>query len=142
MQERPGIFEKENKNMNISITHIAIYAKDIEAMRDFYVKYFGAKSNEKYVNTKGFSSYFLTFDSGARLEIMAHEELEHREVMDRVNGISHIAFSVGSRENVISLTERIAEDGYKVYSQPRQTGDGYFESCIADLEGNRIEITQ
>ncbi len=128
--------------MNISITHIAIYAKDIEAMRDFYIKYFEAKSNEKYVNAKGFSSYFLTFDSGARLEIMAHEELENRQVMNIVNGIHHIAFSVGSREEVITLTERIASDGYEVYSQPRQTGDGYFESCIADTEGNRIEITE
>ncbi len=128
--------------MNISITHIAIYAKDIDKMRDFYIKYFGAKSNEKYVNAKGFSSYFLTFDSGARLEIMAHEELEHRKVMNIVNGIHHIAFSVGSREEVIALTERIAGDGYEVYSQPRQTGDGYFESCIADSEGNRIEITE
>lgn len=128
--------------MNIAITHIAIYATDLEKTKDFYIKYFGAGCNRKYVNDKGFSSYFLTFDHGVRLEIMAHELLEYREPKDKVNGISHIAFSVGSRENVISLTESIVSDGYRLLSAPRETGDGYFESCISDPDGNRIEITE
>lgn len=128
--------------MNISITHVAMYANDLETTKEFYVKYFGASSNQKYINDEGFSSYFLSFNSGARLEVMAHESLEYRKPKDKVNGISHIAFSVGNRENVISLTERIMGDGYELYSPPRVTGDGYFESCIADPDGNRIEITE
>ena len=114
----------------------------MERLRNFYEKYFGAISNEKYMNDKGFSSYFLTLGSDVRLEIMSHRELEVREVLDKVNGISHIAVSVGSQEEVVALTERIVADGYKLYSPPRKTGDGYFESVIADPDGNRIEITE
>lgn len=128
--------------MNIKITHVAVYTTDLERSRDYYVKYFGGKSNSMYKNTKGFSSYFLTFDGGASLEIMHHTELEQRPVMDKVNGWSHIAFSVGDRETVRKLTEKIVLDGYELYSPPRVTGDGYFESCVADPDGNRVEITK
>lgn len=128
--------------MNIKITHVAVYTTDLERSRDYYVKYFGGKSNSMYKNTKGFSSYFLTFDGGASLEIMHHTELEQRPVMDKVNGWSHIAFSVGDSETVRKLTEKIVLDGYELYSPPRVTGDGYFESCVADPDGNRVEITE
>ncbi len=127
--------------MKVRIEHVALYVKDIEEVKSFYVKYFGAKSNGLYQNEEGFSSYFLTFDTGARLEIMAHTLLEHREVKELVNGFNHLAFSVGSKEEVLRLTQEIVKDGHKLLSSPRDTGDGYFESCIADPEGNRIEIT-
>lgn len=127
--------------MSIAITHIGVYVKDLEITRKFYETYLGAKSNQKYVNSKGFSSYFLTFDSGARLELMANVALEHREPMEMVNGWSHLAFSVGTEEEVLELTRRIEEAGYQIYSAPRHTGDGYFESCVADPDGNRVEIT-
>jgi len=127
--------------LNVSIEHIAIYSPDLERLRAFYQKYFNAKSNEKYHNLSGFSSYFLTFDSGARLELMSHTELISTEVVEKTNGISHIAFSVGDRDEVITLTKRIVDDGYTLLSPPRETGDGYFESCIADPDGNRVEIT-
>lgn len=128
--------------MNVKVTHIGIYTNDLERMREFYEKYFDAVSNEKYVNSKGFSSYFLTLGSDVRLEIMTHTQLEYREVIDKVNGISHIAFSVGSKENVIALTERLVADGYRLNSPPRITGDGYFESNVADPDGNALEITE
>ena len=55
----------------MKIEHIAIWTKEIEMLRGFYEKYFDAQSNDKYTNPKkGFSSYFLSFDSGARIEIM------------------------------------------------------------------------
>ena len=126
--------------MNVSITHVAIYTMDLERMKMFYQKYFNAESNAKYENSKGFSSYFLTFSQGVKLEIMAHKELEYREVVDKVTGINHIAFSVGSMDEVVALTGRITDDGYMLLSPPRNTGDGFFESCIADPDGNRIEI--
>ncbi len=127
--------------MKSYITHVALYVKDIERARAFYVKYFDGKSNDKYINSKGFQSYFITFSSGARMEIMAHNELVLRENMDKVNGWSHIAFSVGSEENVRILTEKIVADGYELLSPVRRTGDGYYESCVSDPEGNRVEIT-
>lgn len=128
--------------MNVKVTHIGIYTTDLERMRAFYEKYFGAVSNEKYENSKGFSSYFLTLGSDVRLEIMSHTQLETREVIDKVNGISHIALSVGDKETVIALTKRLVDDGYRLNSPPRETGDGYFESNIADPDGNSIEITE
>ena len=56
-------------------------------------------------------------------------------------GLIHIAFSVGSKEKVDALTEKLKMDGYEVISGPRTTGDGYYESCIIAIEGNLIEIT-
>lgn len=128
--------------MGIYISHAAIYTMDLERMKAFYEKYFNAESNQKYQNNNGFSSYFLTFGNDVRLEIMSHELLEYRKLLEKVNGMNHIAFSVGSREMVLSITERIVNDGYQLFSPPRETGDGYFESCIADPDGNRIEITE
>lgn len=128
--------------MNTYITHVAVYAKDLEKSKEYYTKFFSGISNQKYTNSEGFSSYFISFSSGIRLELMAHVELEDREPKDKVNGWSHIAFSVGSKENVIKLTEMIVADGYILYSPPRKTGDGYFESCVADPDGNRVEITE
>ena len=128
--------------MSIAITHIAVYVTDLEKARDYYINYFGSTSNALYQNDDGFSSYFITFDSEVRLELMHHTQLANREVLDKVNGFSHVAFSVGSKEKVIEITDRITADGYKLYSSPRLTGDGYFESCVADPDGNRIEITE
>jgi len=127
--------------MKVSIEHIAIYTKDLERLKAFYVKYFCAKSNQKYQNKSGFSSYFLKFPTGARLELMTHTELTDGEMKERAVGISHIAFSVNSKGDVDALTERIVRDCYTLLSPPRNTGDGYYESCIADPDGNRIEIT-
>lgn len=128
--------------MKACITHVAVYVTDLEKSKDYYCNYFEGKSNDKYVNSKGFSSYFITFSSGIRLEIMANTELEYREPKDKVNGFSHIAFSVGSKENVLTLTEKIVGDGFTLLSPPRETGDGYFESCVSDPDGNRVEITE
>ena len=126
--------------MKVFIEHIAIYTVDLERLKAFYQKYFNAGCNEKYQNKVGFSSYFLSFSSGARIEIMAHTELVDRDVLDKVNGINHFTFSVGSRDEVLAITERIVSDGYTLLSPPRETGDGYFESCVADPDGNKVEI--
>lgn len=127
--------------MKARVTHIGIYTMDLERLKDFYVKYFDAVSNEKYQNSKGFSSYFLTFDSDVRVEIMANTNLQEHKHCDLESGMNHLAFSVGSKEEVLALTRQLEEDGFEVLSQPRVTGDGYFESKIADPDGNSIEIT-
>ncbi|MBO5209575.1 MAG: VOC family protein [Lachnospiraceae bacterium] len=124
------------------IEHIAMYVKDLEKTKEFYMKYFGASANDGYHNVKtDFRSYFLSFENGARLEIMNKPEMIHSDKQLAQNGYIHIAFSVGSKEAVDELTETLRKDGYQVISGPRTTGDGYYESCILDMEGNQIEIT-
>lgn len=126
----------------MKIEHIAMYVKDLETVKDFFVKYLGAVSNDGYHNVKtGFRSYFLSFSDGARLEIMNKPGITDRRKELVQAGYIHIAFSVGSREKVDILTQRLKEDGYQIISGPRTTGDGYYESCIVGIEGNQIEIT-
>ena len=124
------------------IEHIAMYVKDLEKARDYFVKYFNGKSNDMYYNKNtGFRSYFITFGDGTRLEIMTRPDLVDVEKPVTGAGYIHLAFSVGSKEKVDSLTKKLQDDGYKVLSGPRTTGDGYYESCIEGIEGNLIEIT-
>lgn len=126
----------------MKIEHIAMYVNDLERAKDFFVKYFDAVPNEMYHNkTTDFRSYFLTFDGGARLEIMNFPKLDNPQKSLRKTGYIHLAFSVGSKEKVDELTETLRNDGYEVISGPRTTGDGYYESCIVAIEGNQIEIT-
>lgn len=126
----------------MKIEHIAMYVNELERTREFFEKYFHAESNHQYQNPNtGFCSYFLTFEDGARLEIMKKPMmLDDKKNLNRT-GFAHIAFSVGSQEKVDLLTERLKNDGYKVVSGPRITGDGYYESCIIGIEDNQIEIT-
>ena len=124
------------------IEHIAMYVTDLEKAKDFFVTYFGAKSNEGYHNiSTNFRSHFLSFENGARLEIMNKPNVEDPEKVLARTGFIHIAFSPGSKEAVDALTDRLKTDGYPVISGPRTTGDGYYESCIIGIEDNLIEIT-
>lgn len=126
----------------MKIDHIAMYVKDLEGTKQFFERYFNAAANNLYHNEKtGFRSYFLTFGDGARLEIMNRPDMEDAEKALQRAGYIHIAFSVGSKERVDSLTAQLKQDGYEVISGPRTTGDGYFESCIVAIEDNQIEIT-
>lgn len=128
----------------MKIEHVAIWARDIEKLTNFYVQYFGATPNEKYTNDdKKFSSYFLSFDSGARLEIMQMPSVPEtaNDPIKQFAGIIHIAISVGSVEKVDSLSSELSRDGYQVLDGPRKTGDGYYESVVLDPENNRVEIT-
>ena len=126
----------------MKIEHIAMYVNDLEAARDFFVKYFGAAPDDGYHNLKtDFRSYFLSFEEGARLEIMHKPQMTDSAKEVNRTGFIHIAFSLGSSKKVDQLTAKIQSDGYKVISAPRTTGDGYYESCIVDLEGNQIELT-
>ena len=124
------------------IEHIAMYVNELEQARDFFVKYLGGVSNDGYHNkTTGFRSFFISFDDGARLEIMNKPSMDNIEKPVNRTRYIHIAFSVGSAQEVDRLTKQFAEDGFEVLSGPRTTGDGYYESCIVGMEGNQIEIT-
>lgn len=126
------------------IEHVALWVRDLERMRWFYETYFGAKANEKYVNsTKNFSSYFLTFSEGCRLELMHMPGIPDSldSPIHQFMGFIHLAISVGSEATVDALTDRLRADGYTIVGEPRRTGDGYYESVVLDPEQNRIEIT-
>ena len=126
----------------MKIEHIAMVVNDLEAAKDFFVTYFDGKTNELYHNKiTGFQSYFISFDDGARLEIMTKPEMSDTAKDIARTGYAHVAFSVGSAEKVDELTALLKHDGYEVLSGPRTTGDGYYESCIVAFEGNQIEIT-
>lgn len=126
----------------MKIEHIALYVNDLENARNFFMKYLGASSNGGYHNPKSdFRSYFLSFDDGARLEIMQKPGMADLPKDLARTGYAHIAFSVGSKEKVDALTALLKADGYEVISGPRTTGDGYYESCIIAIEGNQVEIT-
>jgi lactoylglutathione lyase len=128
----------------MKLDHVALWAEDLELMRSFYEKYFDARSNAKYANErKRFTSYFLTFRGGGRLELMHRPDVEkppdsrsRREFI----GYAHLGVELGSRAAVDALTRRLQDDGFPLLDGPRQTGDGYYESMVADPEGNRIVI--
>ena len=125
------------------IEHIAMYVADLEKAKEFFVRYFNAVSNECYHNkATDFRSYFLSFNDGARLEIMNKPQLKNNEKALNSTGYSHIAFNLGNKTAVDELTKKLKDDGYNVISGPRTTGDGYYESCIVTIEGNLIELTE
>lgn len=126
----------------MKIEHIAMYVNDLEVAKEFFVKYLNGTANDGYHNKNtDFRSYFISFDDGARLEIMKKPEMADDEKSLARTGFIHIASSVGNKKSVDSLTARMKADGYEVISGPHTTGDGYYESCVIGIEGNQIEIT-
>lgn len=127
----------------MKITHIGLWTEHLEELKTFYTTWFKGTSHEKYTNPrKGFSSYFIRFEGEVSLELMSRAGIrESRTPGEEVMGFAHLAFSVGSPEEVTALTEQLREAGYTVAGEPRTTGDGFFESVVLDPDGNRIELT-
>ena len=139
----------------MKIEHVAIWVRDIDKICEFYRKYFGGEVHPIYHNpAKQFTSRFITFDDGARLEVMHRPDIcieqnvgidkivSHETLSDTQHlGFTHLSFSVGSKDEVDRLTQQMSSEGIPVVGQPRTTGDGYYESVVLDPEGNRIEIT-
>jgi lactoylglutathione lyase len=128
----------------MKIEHVAIWCRDLEALRDFYVSHFGARPGRFYRNeAKGFESCFLSFESGARLELMRSRSIPDSadDSYSQATGLTHLALSVGSESEVDALTGRLSQAGFEVLDGPRRTGDGFYESVVLDPERNRLEIT-
>ena len=124
----------------MKIGHIAIWTENLEEMKEFYTTYFGGVSNEKYINpVKGFESYFITFDGETTLEIMRRKDVTNKVEVESL-GLCHLAFTVGTKDQVLELTERFRTDGYQIAGEPRTSGDGYFESVVLDVDNNRVEL--
>ncbi len=128
----------------MKIQHVALWCTEIEVTREFYISYFNATSNAKYVNpSTGFQSYFLIFDNDVRIELMFKPTVQARlsRIEDEHIGFARLSFKVENEEAVDALTEQLRSDGYRIISNPRTTGDGYYGSVVIDPDGNRIEIT-
>jgi lactoylglutathione lyase len=128
----------------IRIDHVALWTRDVDRLVAFYCTYFAGNAGDRYVNTtKGFESRFVSFDSGARLEIMKTTSLRPVEPGPGAQrmGLTHLALSVGSENDVNQLIERLRHDGHPIVDNPRRTGDGYYEGVALDPDGNRVEIT-
>ena len=133
----------------MKIEHVAIWAKDIDKVCTFYRKYFDGVVHPVYHNpAKQFTSRFVTFESGARLEVMHRPDIDAdvgtvTSPMFHVEhcGLTHLSFSVASKEELDRLTQKMSDDGIQIVGQPRTTGDGYYESVVLDPEGNRVEVT-
>lgn len=124
----------------MTIEHIALWTADLERSRHFYTTYFAATAGERYHNpAKHFTSYFLRFATGARLELMHRPGLPAGAAP--ALGYAHLAFATGSRAAVEALTDRLRAASYAILGEPRLTGDGYYESVVADPDGNTVEIT-
>lgn len=129
----------------MKLHHIAIWTNKLEEMKDFYINLLNGKANNKYSNpVKGFESYFITFESGAKLELMSSIKLSetYKYYDSEFKGYTHMAFSVGNKEAVDELTESLRKKGYKIIGEPRTTGDGFYESSFMDPDGNKVEITE
>ena len=123
------------------IEHVALWVRDLDLVCDFYVRHFGATPGSLYQNTaKGFTSRFLTFADGARLELMTSRGRLARADGEPL-GLAHLAISLGSESAVDALTAQLKASGVPVLDGPRRTGDGYYESVVLDPEGNRLELT-
>jgi len=129
----------------MTLEHVAIWTDNLEKLKDFYIKYFGATSNEKYTNeTNNFQSYFLTFEHGARLELMTMPGIpgnSNDTITKQHKGIIHLAFGVSTISQVDAAVHKLKSDGFQILRGPRKTGDGYYEFETADPDNNRLEVT-
>jgi len=127
------------------LEHIAIWTDNLELLKDYYIKYFDGTSNDKYTNhKKQFNSYFISFASGARIEIMSKPNIPDNSndtIITQHKGIIHLAFDAGSKQAVDEKAKQLEAASFKILSGPRVTGDGYYEFETLDPDNNRLEVT-
>jgi len=127
------------------LEHIAIWTDDLESLKAYYTNYFDGKANKKYINkAKQYESYFITFRSGARLELMTRPfvpENMNDTIILQHKGIIHLAFEVETKQKVDEKAKDLLANGFKILDGPRITGDGYYEFVTLDPDNNRLEIT-
>jgi len=127
----------------MKIEHIAIWTNDLEQSKNYYVRFFNGKSNQKYLNPNTlFESYFISFESGCRLELMTIPNVEERDNHQyNYKGITHLAFEVENKTEVELKAKELETAGFPILKKPRTTGDGYYEFETLDVDGNKIEVT-
>lgn len=129
----------------MTIDHVAIWTTHLEKLKNYYVKYFNGWANEKYTNSeKHFESYFVTFDSGTRLELMQMPGIPENlndTILKQHQGIIHLAFGLENIDLVNEKLNELEKAGFKILRGPRKTGDGYYEFETLDPDNNRIEVS-
>ena len=102
----------------MKLDHVAIWVLDIEVM---------------------------PFPASGRLELMHRPDIQRiltSDTSQELIGYAHLGVQLGSQTAVDALTKRLQDDGFPLLDGPRRTGDGYYESMVADPEGNRIVIAE
>jgi lactoylglutathione lyase len=128
--------------MGVRVEHVALWVQDLERMRGFYVAHVGGQSGARYHNPRtGLTSYFISFDGGCRIELMQAPGVQPGPE-GRTAGYAHVALSLGGREAVDATVDVMRQKGVAIASDPRTTGDGYYEAVILDPEGNHIELAE
>jgi len=129
----------------MTLEHAALWTTDLEKLKAYYCRYFGGVANQKYSNSqKKFSSYFISFAGGARLEIMSMDGIPanmNDTVTTQHLGLIHLAFGVNSMAEVDAKAQELQQAGFPILSGPRKTGDGYYEFETLDPDNNRLEVT-
>lgn len=127
----------------MKLEHVAVWTKRLEFLQHFYVTFFNAPRSAKYINaTHNFESYFISFENGARLELMQKPEIPDtlNSVTTQYQGIIHLAFQVKDMAEVDRQATIFRDAGFTILRDPRRTGDGYYEFETLDPDNNRIEI--
>jgi lactoylglutathione lyase len=123
------------------IDHVAVWVRDLDRMRAFYTEALGGAAGDLYENpATGFKSYFVSLGDGARLELMFVPGLSLSPA-EPAAGLAHVALALGSRDAVDVAVAALRRRGVPIESEPRATGDGYYEAVILDPERNRVELT-
>ena len=129
----------------MAIDHVAIWTAQLEKLKEYYIKYFNGLANEKYLNKeRHFESYFISFESGTRLELMQMPGIPQNlndPVEKQYLGIIHLSFNMGNMELVNKKYYELMNDGFRILREPRKTGDGYWEFETLDPDNNRIEVS-
>jgi lactoylglutathione lyase len=129
----------------MKIDHVAIWTDQLERLKDYYVKFFNGRANKKYVNSeRHFESYFVSFDSGSRLELMQMPGIPpnlNDTVEKQYSGLIHLSFGMETMGMVDEKLNELKRNGFKILKGPRKTGDGYYEFETLDPDNNRIEVS-
>ncbi len=124
----------------LRLEHVALWVADLDGMRRFYVDALGGASGPLYENPRtGFRSHFVTFGA-CRLELMCQPGRAGTPPEPGALGYAHVALSAGSRAAVDERLLALRGRGVRVVSEPRVTGDGYYEAVFEDPEGNQVEL--
>ena len=119
----------------MGIEHLAVLAKDTEALKDWYAKTFGGKV--VYDNGKG--TYFVAFADGSMIEfIMAGEDTP--EYGAQAAGLRHIAIGVEADEFDPLVAALKADGGVQEISDVAENAKGIKTYFFRDPEGNILHL--
>lgn len=119
--------------MTSSIEHVALFADDLEASRDFFIRVFGMRvvlDNSK-APVRG---YFLASEGGSILEVI---ERPQGETNTNQRYVCHVAFAVDD----VAVARRAIEAEGLVFETDTFVDTPEFQTAFfRDPEGNRLQI--